>query len=121
MAGQDIQERTAEYALRSIKVYRYLQRKRDGVGLILAKQFLRCATSIGANVTEAQSGESRADFVHKYAIAQKEAKESRYWLKLMLRAGLVPASNLTALIQETEEIVAVITMIIVNAKKGTPK
>jgi four helix bundle protein len=72
----DIEERTLGYALRSVKLYQYLQSKRDGAGWIIGKQFLRSATSIGANVSEAQSGESRADFIHKYAIAQKEARES---------------------------------------------
>ena len=117
----DIENRTAEYAIRAVTLFRCLQQKRDGVGLIFGKQYLRSATSIGANMTEAQSGESRADFIHKCSIAQKEAKESRYWLKLMLRAELFPPKRLAPLLQETEEIVAIITAIIISAKKNIPK
>jgi four helix bundle protein len=115
---QDIEERSAEYAIRAVNVFRFLQRKRDGVALIFAKQFLRSASSVGANVTEAQSGESRADFIHKYSIAQKEARESRYWLKLIVRAHLIQQKKIAAMIQETEELVAIITSIIVNAKSN---
>ena len=66
---RDIRERSVQYALRAIKLYQALQRGRDGSGWILGKQFLRAATSIGANVEEAQAGESRGDFIHKYGIA----------------------------------------------------
>lgn len=61
----DIRERSFEYALRAIKLYQFLQEVKDGTGWIIGKQYLRAATSIGANVEEAQSGESRADFIHK--------------------------------------------------------
>ena len=116
---QDIEDRTLEYGLRAVKLYRHLQDKKDGVGWVLGKQFLRSATSIGANVSEAQAGESRSDFIHRYSIAQKEARESRYWLNLILRAEVVPAKNLAPLLQETNEVLAVITRIIVNTKKNS--
>ncbi len=113
----DIRERSFEYALRAIKLYQFLQEVKDGTGWIIGKQYLRAATSIGANVEEAQSGESRADFIHKYSIAQKEARESLYWLRLLAQSGLVPSNRLASLIKETEEIIAVITAIIVSAKQ----
>ena len=84
---QDIRERSLQYSLRAIKLYQALQEVKDGAGSIIGKQFLRAATSIGANVEEAQAGETRADFIHKYGIAQKEARESRYWLKMLARRG----------------------------------
>ncbi len=118
---KNIEDRSADYAIRAIRLYRYLQQKRDGAGIVLGRQFLRSATSIGANLTEAQSGESKADFIHKCAVAQKEARESRYWLKLMCRAELAPVASLATLLQETEEIVEVITAIIVNTKKNMQK
>ncbi len=65
----DIRERALQYAMRSIKLFRFLQKQRDGVGMVLGRQFLRSATSIGANLVEAQAGESRRDFVHKCSIA----------------------------------------------------
>src|SRR5271166_814838 len=73
----DTRKRPVAYAPRAIKLYRFLQTQKDGAGWILAKQYLRCATSIGANIEEAQAGESRSDFIHKLGIAQKEARESR--------------------------------------------
>ena len=117
-AMAEIQDRTKEYALRAIRLYRFLQKQRDGAGWILGKQYLRAATSIGANLAEAQSGESKSDFVHKCSIAQKEARESKYWLELMDKARLVPTSRLTSLLTETEELISVITCIIVSAKKN---
>jgi four helix bundle protein len=113
---QDIRRRAFQYSLRSIKLYRALQEAKDGAGWIIGKQFLRAATSIGANVEEAQAGETRADFIHKYGIAQKEARESRYWLSLLAEAAITPKRRLTSLIKEADELYAVITAIIRNAK-----
>jgi len=95
--------------------------KKDGAGWVIGKQFLRSATSIGANVTEAQSAESAADFIHKYGIAQKEARESEYWLALMERADLFPGAALAELKQETDELIAIITTIIVKKKQRMAK
>ena len=117
-APLDIRKRVFQYALRSIKLHQALQEKRDGTCWILGKQFLRSATSIGANIEEAQSGETRADFIHKYGIAQKEARESLYWLSLMCEAEIIPAKRLRPLIKETEQIFAVITAIILKAKRN---
>jgi four helix bundle protein len=77
----------------------------------------RSAASVGANVSEAKGAESRADFIHKYGIAQKEARESLYWLALMLRADLVSAAKLQSLIQETNELIAILTSILVKLKR----
>ncbi len=72
----DIRKRAFRYSLRAIRLYRFLQEGKDGVGWILGKQYLRAATSIGANLEEAQSAETKADFVHKYGIAQKGPKKA---------------------------------------------
>lgn len=120
MVARDIRDRTAEYALRAVKLYRYLLRRRDGVGLVIGKQFLRSATSIGANLIEAQAGESRKDFIHKCSIAQKEARESKYWLELMLKAEIVRIDRLKPLIDETNQIIAILTAIIVKTKRKIP-
>ena len=110
----DIKERTFEYALQAIRLFQELQAQKDSAGWIIGKQFLRSATSIGANVHEAQSGESKADFIHKYSIAQKEARESLYWLKLLDTSKIVMTGTLHSLINETNEITAIITSIIVS-------
>ena len=116
-APLDICARCVAYALRAIKLYQFLQARKDGAGWILGKQYLRSATSIGANVEEAQAGESRSDFIHKMGIALKEARESLYWLHLLAESGIVRLSKLESLIKETDEIVAVIGSIIVNTKR----
>ncbi|HMD96643.1 MAG TPA: four helix bundle protein [Terriglobia bacterium] len=115
----DIRERTFAFALRAVKLFQFLQSRRDGAALILGKQYLRSSTSIGANVEEARSGESRADFIHKMGIAQKEARESPYWLRLLAASGLVGEKRIEPLMQETGEIIAVVTSIIVTSKRKT--
>ena len=112
----EICARATEYALRAIKLYDYLQTRKSGAGRTLGRQYLRAACSIGANVEEAQAAESRSDFVHKLSIAQKEARESKYWLKLLSESGIVKESKLSPLMQETKEVLAVITAIIVSTK-----
>jgi four helix bundle protein len=113
---REIRARSFAYALRAIRLYQCLQERKDGAGWIIGKQYLRAATSIGANVEEAQAGESRADFIHKLGVAQKEARESRFWLRLMAESRIVPQTRLRPLLKETEELLAVITSIIVSTK-----
>ncbi len=113
----DIRARAFKYALRAVTLYRHLQDGKDGAGWILGKQYLRSATSIGANLQEARAAESRADFIHKYGIAQKEARESLYWLQLMAEGLVVPLPRLNPLIQETEELVSILTASILRLKK----
>ena len=117
----DIRSRSFQYALRALKLYRYLDERKDSAGWLLAKQYVRAATSIGANLQEAASGESRADFIHKHGVAQKEARESLYWLELMAQSGLVPRSRIEPLIQETNELIAIVTAIIVKSKRNKPE
>jgi four helix bundle protein len=115
---REIRARTFAYALGAVKLYQHLQKKKDGAGWILGKQYLRAATSIGANVAEAQAGETRADFIHKLGIAQKEARESSFWLCLLAESQLVGKARLRPLIQETEELIAAITAILVSTKRA---
>lgn len=116
----DIRERTLAYSVRAVRLYQALAGGKDGAAWVIGKQFLRSATSIGTNVAEAQSVESGADFVHKYSIAQKEARETAYWLALLEEAQLVPAARLAAMKEETDELSAILTSIIVK-KKGRMK
>jgi four helix bundle protein len=115
---KEIRARTFAYALRAVKLYQHLQAKRDGAGWVLGKQYLRAATSIGANMAEAQAGETRADFIHKLGIAQKEARESLFWLQLLSESKLVGTARLSPLVRETEELIAVITAILVSSKRA---
>ncbi|MBT5492595.1 four helix bundle protein, partial [bacterium] len=72
-----------DFAIRIVKLYKYLcDEKRE---YILSKQLLRCGTSIGANINEGQAGQSKADFIAKMSIASKEARESKYWIDLLIK------------------------------------
>jgi len=115
---QDIRKRTFQYLLRAIKLSQVLQNGKDSAGWVIGKQFLRSATSIGANLEEAQAGETRADFIHKCGIAQKEIRDSLYWLPLLNEAKLVPEKRLKLLEMETQELYAVMTSILRSAKAG---
>ena len=113
---QDIRKRAYQYALRAIRLYQYLQKQRDSAGWIIGKQYLRAATSIGANIEEAQASESRADLVHKVGVAQKEARECLFWLRLLADSRIISNSRLKPLTNETDELIAVITAIVVTTK-----
>ena len=72
-----------------IKLFRYLSNEKKE--FVLSKQVLRSGTSIGANIEEAYQGESKADFIHKLSIANKEAFETHYWLRLLRDSDLLEA------------------------------
>jgi four helix bundle protein len=105
-----IADRTFNFAVRIIKLCTYLSTK-PGVSRTLAIQLLRSGTSIGANTAEAQSGQSRKDFLHKLEIALKEARETEYWLKLLVASEVLPPARLHELIQEVEIIIKVLVSI----------
>lgn len=112
-----IDERSFDFALRIIKLCQFLNKQYVMENNILAKQLLRSGTSIGANVEEAQAGQSRSDFVHKMAIALKEARETNYWLRLLEASEMLPKEKLTELLRESDEIKKIIGAIIVSSKK----
>jgi four helix bundle protein len=113
--GQDICDRTFDFAVRIVKLCRFLY-KQPEIDRVLVKQLSRSGTSTGANVEEAQAGQSDRDFISKYAIALKEAREIRYWLRLLVAAECVPADRVDDLIQESTEIMKIIAAII-SAKR----
>ncbi len=84
----------------------------------LSYQLLDAGTSIGANVEEAQAGQSLADFISKYAIALKEARETIYWLRLLEATGQFKGERIENLKREADEIARIIGAIIVRAKKN---
>ncbi|MFM9904940.1 MAG: four helix bundle protein [Pyrinomonadaceae bacterium] len=114
---QDITERTFKFALRVVKLFRFLNEEYSADKHILAKQLLRSGTSIGANVEEAQSGQSRADFISKMSIALKEARETNYWLRLLDAGDFVATEKIADLLTESEELKKILASIIVSSKK----
>ena len=113
----DIRERTFDFALRIVKLCQQLDLQ-PGVARTLGRQLLRSGTSVGANMEEAQAGQSKLDFISKNAIALKEARETIFWLRLLAAAKILPAARLLDLQIEAEEIAKIIGSIIISAKKG---
>lgn len=114
--GQEICDRTRAFALRIIRLYQLIQQ--DDIGRILGRQLLRSGTSIGANVEEAQAAQSPKDFINKMSIALKEARETRYWLRLLRDAELFSAEKFADILDEIEQIIRILFTIISNARKG---
>ena len=112
-----IEDRTLDFALRVIKLCQVLDEK-PGANRTLSNQLLRSATSIGANVEESRAAQSTRDFIHKLEIALKEGRETRYWIRLIVKAELVTQSRLNSLLKELEEINKIIASIIVKTKKN---
>ena len=117
---RDICERTFEFANRIVKLCRTLDRS-PGVSRTLANQLLRSGTSVGANVEEGQASQSKADFVSKYSIVCKEARETHYWLRLLVASEVLPESRLAELIDEANQLVAILTTIVKNTRAGMVK
>jgi four helix bundle protein len=111
----DIQERTFDFAVRIVKLCQHLDEK-QGVGRTLGRQLLRAGTSIGANVEEAQAGQSKPDFISKYSIALKEARETVFWLRLLAAAKVLPSTRLSAMQDEAQELMRIIGAIIISAR-----
>ena len=112
MKNSIIKEKSFSFALEISDLYKKLQEQKE---YILSKQLLRSATSIGANVNEALAGESRADFVHKMTISNKEARESLYWLELLDKSSLIEL-DLSEYINQCQEITKILTSIVKTTK-----
>ena len=91
---------------------------RTATGKHVHNQLLRSGTAPGANYEEARGAESKADFVHKLSIVLKELKESRYWLKVAYRVPLVKPDRLKLLLDESEELIAIIAKSIFTARRA---
>ncbi len=116
----DICERTFQFSLRIISLCSFLNQT-PGVGRELSRQLIRSGTSIGANVEESQSGQSKADFVHKLEIALKEARETKYWLRLLIASETIKGDRLLPLLNEINELIKIIASIVVKTKKNQQK
>ncbi len=107
--GLELEERTLQFAVRIVTFTGALPRTDPAI--VLGRQLLRSGTSIGANYREANRAESREDFIHKIAVALKEAAETEYWLLLHSRVSLGNAEELADLAAEAGELVAILTTI----------
>ena len=100
--------KSRDFALRIIKLYRFLIDKK---AFEIGKQILRCGTSIGANVAEAEYSESDSDFIHKLAIALKEANETEYWLELLYESDYMNDFEFDSIKNDNEELLKLLTSI----------
>ncbi len=103
-----IQDKSFEFALEIIELYKLLIRDKE---YIISKQLLRSGTSIGANIEEASAGQSKKDFTAKMSIASKEARETRYWIKLLQRSQLIKM-DYAEYLNAIEEIINILTAIV---------
>ena len=112
MKDNVVLEKSFDFAVRIVKLYKYLCT--DKKEYVLSKQLLRSGTSIGANVNEAQAGQSKKDFIAKMSIASKEARESFYWIKLLIQTDYLNenSKNTKSLVNDIEEIVKLLTSIV---------
>jgi len=112
-----IQVESKAFALRIIKLYKYL--KDDKNVYVLSKQLLRSGTSIGANVRESVNAQSRMDFINKLSIALKETNETEYWLELLYESELLTEEEFSSIYNDCGRIAATLTKIIRTTKSTT--
>ena len=101
-----VQVKSYDFALKVVKLYRVITAREKEY--VLSKQLLRSATSVGANIEEAIGGQSRKDFFAKLTIAYKEARETKYWLRLLSDAGYLKIEEKEELIKDIEELLRII-------------
>lgn len=107
--------KTFDFAVRIINLYKHLSANKKGV--VVAKQLLRSGTSIGANTEEAVGAQTRKDFYSKFSIAYKEARESRYWIKLLIATSDLTEKESTTLLSDIDEINKIIASILFTTRK----
>ena len=107
--------RSKEFAVRIIKLARFLEKQKD---FALANQIIRSGTSIGANVHEAQSSDTKKDFAYKMNIALKEARETEYWIDILIESEIVTKSRLSEMKSEVEELIKMLISIIKTTRNN---
>lgn len=110
----DLQERTLEFGKRTIRLVKAIPR--DNTNLMLGNQIVRSGTSIGANYREADAACTRRDFKFKIAVSLKEAKETVYWLKLIIEANPALTKRIEPLLKEADELVKIFAAIFEKSK-----
>jgi four helix bundle protein len=104
------------FAVRIIRFYKYLTEEKKE--FVLSKQILRSGTSIGANIRESYSAQSKADFIAKLYIALKEANETLYWLELFCESNIINTEEFESLNKDLEELIALLTATIKTSQEN---
>ncbi|MBQ6510295.1 MAG: four helix bundle protein [Flexilinea sp.] len=114
-----VEEKSFAFALEIVKIYRILSSEKKE--FVLSRQVLRSGTSIGANVSEAQQAQSKADFISKMNIALKEAYETRYWLRLLCGSGFMDQNETAPLLARVDELIRLLVSIVIKSKQNQEK
>ena len=110
-----IKDKSFAFAVRIVRLYKHLcENKKE---YVLSKQLLRSGTAVGALVREAQNAESKADFIHKLGIAQKECDETNYWLELLKETDYLTDKEFESINSEATELLKMIRSAIITSKK----
>lgn len=110
-----VQQKSFQFAIRVINLYKYLANEKKE--FVLSKQILRSGTSIGANIEESIGGQSERDFLSKISISYKEARETIYWLKLLKETDYIKIEEFESLFNDAEEICKILGSIQISLKK----
>ncbi len=114
-----VQDKSFKFALRIIKLYRYLiSNKKD---YVLSKQILRCGTSIGANIEEALGAHTKKDFLFKISISYREARETKYWLRLLKESEVINHNQFNSISADCEELIKMLSSILLTTKENLIK
>jgi len=109
-----VKNKSFAFALRIVKLFQFLQSEKKE--FVMSKQVLRSGTAIGALIREAEQAESKADFIHKLAIAQKEANETEYWLELLFQSGYLNMEQYQSSLTDVSELRKILASIIITSK-----
>ena len=114
MLADEMKKRTRVFALRIIRLTESLPKTKTAD--VIGKQLLRCGTSVGANYRASCRAKSQADFIAKMGIVEEEADETIYWMELIVEAGLVEKERMTSLLEEANQLVAIVVSSIKTAR-----
>ena len=114
MKSNVVKEKSFAFAIRIVNLYKFLTSEKKE--FVLSKQLLRSGTAVGALVREAEQAESKADFVHKLAIALKEANETEYWLELLHQTEYLEQKGFESIHNDNVELLKLLTSIIKTSK-----
>ena len=112
-------EKSFEFAVRVVKLYRFLCEERKE--FVLSKQLLKSGTSIGANISEALQAQGKRDFLSKINIALKEANESQYWIELLYETGYINKNQHESIWSDCDEIISLLVSIVKTTKRNLEK
>lgn len=110
-----IRSKSFSFAIRIVNFYKILNSRGE---YIMSKQILRSGTSIGANIREAKNAESKADFIHKMGISQKEADETLYWLELLHATDYISQEEFSSMNNDGIEVLKLVKSIIISTKNN---